>query len=86
MHRQLTGFQIVDQDCVARAAEVIEVRRTHADLLWFDGAEDDGYEALREWISLVLNPAIVNDNTGRFPLPSEELERLTDGEFYPAAR
>ena len=55
------------------------MRQSHADLMWFDGREDDTYEALRDWISLVLNPAVVNDNSGRFLLEPEYLESLADG-------
>lgn len=55
------------------------MRRTHADLLRFDTGQDDGYDALKEWIALVLHPAVVHDDTGRFPLLQEELESFTDG-------
>ena len=76
-------LQIVDQDCVARAAEMIEVRRSHVNLMRFEGSEDDGYGALKEWIALVLDPATVNDSSGRFSLAPEYLESLADGEHYP---
>lgn len=62
---------------------MVEVRRTHADLLWVDRGQDDGYDALKEWIALVLQPAVINDDTGRFPLLPEELESFADGESLP---
>lgn len=49
----------------------------------FDGDPDGGYDALKEWIAFVLDPARLNDNSVQFPLPPEYLRRLTKGEFYP---
>ena len=59
------------------------MRRSHADLMGFDGSEDDGYSALREWIALVLDPVAVGGSSGDCPLPPEYLDDLTHGKHYP---
>ena len=69
----------MDQDCVARAAELITLRRSHADLMRFDGSDDDGYDALKEWIVFVLQPVVANADTGPLYMDLEHMFSLAAG-------
>lgn len=47
----------------------------------FDGIDDDGYDALKEWIAFVLDPLATNNDSGPLYLDAEYIQSLADGTF-----
>ena len=45
----------------------------------FDGSDDDGYDALKEWIAFVLNPVVPNNDSGPLYLDLEYTLSLAAG-------
>ncbi|SPN98777.1 uncharacterized protein DNG_01818 [Cephalotrichum gorgonifer] len=74
-----SGRFIVDQDCVARAAEQVMLRRSHADLMRFDDGSDEGYVALRDWIAHLIDPMVLADELQALQPGPDQLNSLADG-------
>lgn len=45
----------------------------------FDGSDDDGYDALKEWIAFVLQPVAANADSGPLYMDLEHMLSLAAG-------